>query len=125
MVNMLRSIFSASGCLNFRDTRQNSRGPDALISQLRIYTINRGQMDSWLNTFNNDLRPLLAEHGIKVDGSWVDEENERFVWIRSFEDQTDLERKEAAFYGSAQWLANVDHVRSHLARRDITVINQA
>ena len=28
-----------------------------------------------------------------------------------------------AFYGDPDWLANVDHVRSHLARRDVTVIN--
>jgi len=94
-----------------------------LISQLRIYTINKGQMDSWLKVFNEDLRPQLAEHGIKVDGTWVDAENERFIWVRSFEDQADLETKEAAFYGSEKWLAGVDHVRSHLARRDITVIN--
>ena len=96
-----------------------------MISQLRIYTINRGQMDSWLETFNGLLRSLLAEHDIKVDGTWVDEENERFIWIRSFEDQADLEQKEAAFYGSPGWLANVDHVRSHLARRDVTVISRA
>jgi hypothetical protein len=93
-----------------------------LISQLRIYTINKGQMDSWLKAFEG-LKPLLAEHGIQVDGTWVDEENERFIWVRSFEDQADLEKKEAAFYGSGKWLAGVDHVRSHLARRDITVIS--
>ena len=98
-----------------------SRG-HTLISQLRIYTINRGQMDSWLKAFDG-LKPLLAEHGIRVDGTWVDEDNERFIWIRSFEDQADLERKEAAFYGSDAWLANVDQIRGHLARRDITVIN--
>jgi|TARA_B110000014_G_scaffold123463_1_gene84890 hypothetical protein len=98
-------------------------GNRTLISQLRIYTINKGQMDSWLKVFNEDLRPQLAEHGIKVDGTWVDAENERFIWVRSFEDQADLEKKESAFYGSDKWLAGVDHVRGHLARRDITVIN--
>ena len=56
-------------------------------------------MDSWLKVFNEDLRPLLAEHGIQVDGTWVDTENERFILVRSFTDQADLERKEASFYG--------------------------
>ncbi len=97
-------------------------GTSILISQLRVYTINRGQMDSWLKAFEG-LKPLMEEHGIQIDGTWVDEENERFIWVRSFEDQADLERKEAAFYGSEQWLAGVDHVRGHLARRDITVIS--
>jgi hypothetical protein len=101
---------------------QSTRGTSILISQLRIYTINRGQMDSWLKAFDG-LKPLMAEHGIQVDGTWVDEENERFIWVRSFEDQADLERKEAAFYGSEKWLAGVDHVRGHLAHRDVTVIS--
>jgi hypothetical protein len=101
-----------------------TRRPNTLISQLRIYTINQGQMDSWLKAFEG-LKPIMAEHGIQVDGTWVDEENQRFIWIRSFADQADLEKKEAAFYSSEKWLAGVDHVRSHLARREITVINPA
>ena len=93
-----------------------------MISQLRIYTINRGQMDSWLKTFDT-LKPLLAKHGIQVDGAWTDMEKERFIWVRSFADEADLARKEKAFYSDPEWLANVDHIRSHLARRDITVIS--
>lgn len=95
-----------------------------MISQLRIYSINRGQMDSWLKAFEG-LRPLLVKHGIQVDGTWTDAENERFIWVRSFADEADLARKEEAFYSDPEWLAMVDHVRSHLARRDITVIRPA
>lgn len=93
-----------------------------MISQLRIYTINSGQMDSWLKAFE-ELRPILAKHGIKVDGAWTDTENERFIWVRSFDDEADLARKEKAFYSDPEWLAKVDHVRSHLAHRDVTVIS--
>ncbi|MDA1256536.1 MAG: NIPSNAP family protein [Chloroflexi bacterium] len=93
-----------------------------MISQLRIYTINKGQMDSWLKTFDG-LKPILARHGIQVNGAWTDAENERFIWVRSFEDEADLARKEEAFYSDPDWLAGVDHVRSHLAKRDVTVIN--
>ena len=92
-----------------------------MISQLRIYTINRGQMDSWLKAFEG-LRPILAKHGIQVDGTWIDTENERFIWVRSFADEADLARKEEAFYGDPEWLANVAHIRGHLARRDIALI---
>ncbi len=93
-----------------------------MISQLRIYTINGGQMSSWLKAFEG-FRPILAKHGIQVNGAWTDTENERFIWVRSFDDQADLERKEKAFYSDPDWLAVVDHVRSHLARRDVTVIS--
>ena len=96
------------------------------IAHLRVYTINVGQMDAWLTLFNERLVPLLREHGIRVDGAWVNDARTQFIWVRSYGDtRADLEAKEAAFYGSAWWQANVDHVRSHLAHREITVIRTA
>ena len=37
----------------------------------------------------------------------------------------DIETKEAAFYGSPGWTANVDKIRGHLAHRDIKLIRSA
>ena len=93
------------------------------VAHLRTYTINAGQMDSWLRLFNEQLIPRLREHDIRVEGSWVNDGRTQFIWVRSYgETEADLERKEAAFYGSAWWKANVDHVRSHLAHREITLL---
>jgi hypothetical protein len=93
------------------------------VAHLRTYTINAGQMDSWLTLFNEQLIPLLREHDIRVDGAWVNDARTQFIWVRSYgETDADLERKEAAFYGSDWWQANVGFVRSHLAHREITVI---
>ena len=39
--------------------------------QLRIYTINRGMMDSWLGLFNEHIRPLHDRLGIPVVSSYV------------------------------------------------------
>ncbi len=93
------------------------------VAHLRTYTINKGQMDSWLKLFNGKLIPLLNEHGIKVEGTWVNDEKTQFIWVRSYGDSpADIEAKEAAFYGSEWWKANVDHVRSHIAHREIKLI---
>lgn len=93
------------------------------VAHLRTYTINAGQMDSWLALFNEQLIPLLREHDIRVDGAWVNDARTQFIWVRSYgQTDADLERKEAAFYGSAWWQANVDYVRGHLAHREIEVI---
>ena len=35
------------------------------VAHLRTYTINVGQMDSWLELFNDQLVPLLREHDIR------------------------------------------------------------
>ena len=96
------------------------------IAHLRVYTINEGQMESWLDPFHGRIAPLLREHGITVEGAWVNDARTQFIWVRSYgETEADLERKEAAFYGSDWWRANVDRVRGHLAHREITVIRSA
>ncbi len=93
------------------------------LAHLRTYTIKEGQMDNWLSLFKEKLIPLLEEHGIAVDGTWVSEDGSQFIWVRSYGDsESDIEAKEAAFYGSDWWVANVDHVRGHLAGRDIKLI---
>lgn len=93
------------------------------FAHLRTYTIKDGEMDSWLVLFKEKLVPLLNEHGIKVEGTWVNEDESQFVWVRSYgESEADIEAKEAAFYGSEWWKANVDHIRGHLTDRDIKLI---
>lgn len=95
------------------------------IAHLRTYTINAGMIESWLETFPK-LIPVMAEAGIKVESTWVNEAKSQFIWIRSYgDDVANIEKCEAAFYGSDYWLANVDHVRSHLAHREIVQIETA
>ena len=55
------------------------------IAHLRTYTINKGQLDSWLELFPK-LIPLMEEANIKVECSWVNEERTQFIWIRSYGD---------------------------------------
>ena len=96
-----------------------------MISQLRIYTVNRGMMDQWVKLFTETLVPMQEKHGIKIGGMWVNEDKNQFIWTRSFADAEDLKAKEAAFYGSAEWNGTVDHARSHLARIVVQVMEPA
>jgi hypothetical protein len=96
-----------------------------MIAHLRTYKVASGKMDSWLSVFESKLIPLMAEHGIKVESYWVNEDASEFIWIRSYgATLVELEAKEAAFYGSEWWIANVDYVRSHLTGdREIKLIH--
>ena len=96
-----------------------------MISQLRTYTVNRGMMDQWVKLFTETLVPIQEKQGIKVDGMWVNEDRNQFIWIRSFADPQDVEAKEASFYGSDAWKAVVDHTRSHLARTVVQTMEPA
>ncbi|MGB2534702.1 MAG: hypothetical protein ACPID2_05990 [Candidatus Puniceispirillum sp.] len=91
-------------------------------AHLRIYTINKGQMDDWLDLFHNKLVPVLNEAGFSVPSSWVNDLGTQFIWIRSCEKLEDIPKLEEKFYGSDWWQANVDFVRSHVAHREIVVM---
>ena len=96
-----------------------------MIYQLRMYTVNRGMMDQWVKLFNETIVPIQEKHGIKIDGKWVNEDKNQFIWIRSFADAEDVKAKEAAFSGSPEWKAVVNQVRSHLARMEVQTMEPA
>lgn len=93
-----------------------------MIAQLRVYTINRGMMDSWVKQFNEVLVPMQRGFGIGIESAWVNEAKTEFIWIRSYADAEDMKAKEAAFYGSDEWKAVVDYTRSHLAKTQVTPV---
>ena len=93
-----------------------------MIGQLRIYTINAGMMDSWLKLFKEEIVPRVKEAGMGIQTAWVNQERTQFIWIRTYDSIEDIEVKEAAFYGTDFWKANVDRIRGHHAHREIVVI---
>ncbi len=93
-----------------------------MIGQLRIYTINKGMMNSWLKLFKEQLIPRLDEAGIGISSMWVNEEQTQFIWIRTFNNKNEIETKEAKFYSTDWWKANVDFIRGHHAHREITLL---
>ena len=93
------------------------------IAQLRTYTINKGQLENWLEIFHREVAPKLEDAGIKVESTWVNQEKSQFIWIRSFGNSyDDVRTKEAEFYSSNWWKGNVEHLRSHIAHREVVQI---
>ena len=93
-----------------------------MVGQLRTYTINKGMMESWLKLFREEIVPRVKEAGMGIQTVWVNEERTQFIWIRTYADKSDIEAKEAVFYGTDWWRENVDRIRGHQApprgRRD-------
>ena len=95
-----------------------------MISQLRIYTVNKGMTDQWVKHFTEVLVPMQEKHGIKIGGMWVNEDKNQFIWIRSFADAEDLKAKEEAFGASPDWQAIRERAGSHLARLDVQTMER-
>ena len=52
-----------------------------MISQLRIYTINRGKLDAFVEGWKKFVYPLHYQFGFTIPQSWVIRERNEFVWI--------------------------------------------
>jgi NIPSNAP len=73
-----------------------------VISQIRIYTINRGQMDEFLKHFNEQTMPLHEKVGIPIVGTWVNRPQNEFIWVRTFADEQERDAKLKAFQDGAR-----------------------
>ncbi|MDH3443026.1 MAG: NIPSNAP family protein [Deltaproteobacteria bacterium] len=68
-----------------------------MLSQVRIYTINKGQMDAFLKHFKEEIIPIHERIGVPIVGTWVNRPQNEFIWIRSYKDKADVEAKGKAF----------------------------
>ena len=100
-------------------TMTNLMVTDHSIAHLRTYTINKGMLSNWLNLFESELHRRVKETKMGMPVLSVNEEDTKFIWVRTYKDEDDLKVKEESFYGSDYWVANVDHIRGHLADRHI------
>ena len=95
-----------------------------MVAQLRIYTINRGMMNSWLKLFNEHIRPLHDRLGIPVQNAWVNADRTEFIWVRRFNDVEDIPAKEAEYFASPERTALGDQPTSHIAKIEVRVIEE-
>ena len=65
-----------------------------MMTQVRIYTINRGMLDSWIKLFNERIVPTSARFGVKVIGAWVNRPQNEFIWVRTFDNEDTLKTYE-------------------------------
>ena len=68
-----------------------------MISQIRIYTINKGEMDNFLKHFKEDIKPLHEKIGVPIVGAWVNRPQNEFIWVRTYKDKAEMEAKAKEF----------------------------
>ena len=68
-----------------------------MLSQIRIYTINKGEMDAFLTHFKEEIMPVHERIGVPIVGTYVNRPQNEFIWIRTYTDKADLEAKGKAF----------------------------
>ena len=95
-----------------------------MVSQMRTYTINKGMMDSWLELFDKEIRPIHESLGIPIVATWVNADRTDFIWVRTFNNVEEIADKEAAYFASPGRMALGDKPTRHIARMDVRVIEE-
>ena len=95
-----------------------------MVAQMRTYTINKGMMDSWLELFDKEIRPIHESLGIPIVATWVNADRTDFIWVRSFNNAEEIPEKEAAYFASPGRQALGDIPTSHIAKMDVKLIEE-
>jgi hypothetical protein len=92
-----------------------------MITQVRMYTINRGMLDSWIELFNAKIVPTSAAFGVNVVGAWVNRPQNEFIWVRTFETEDQLKVYET----SPERAAYTSQTGPHIAKIEVRTVDNA
>ena len=95
-----------------------------MVAQIRTYTINKGMMDSWLELFDKEIRPVHESLGIPIVATYVSPDRTDFVWVRTFETAEEIPDKEKAYFASPGRKAVGDRPTSHIAKMEVKVVEE-
>ncbi|MGH7810331.1 MAG: NIPSNAP family protein [Candidatus Binatia bacterium] len=68
-----------------------------MISQIRIYTINKGEMDNFIKHFKEEVMAVHERIGVPIVGAWVNRPQNEFIWVRTYKDKAEIEAKSKEF----------------------------
>ncbi len=92
-----------------------------MIGQVRLYTINRGMMDSWIKLFNQKLAPVHEKYEMPILGAWINAPQNEFIWIRGFESAEEEQAKTAAYFDLPERKAIGDQPQQHIAKTEVRI----
>jgi NIPSNAP protein len=92
-----------------------------MVTQVRVYTINRGMLDSWIKLFNEKIVPTSASYGVNVIGAWANRPQNEFIWVRTFADEDTLKRYEE----SPERAAYTPQTGPHIAKIEVRTVESA
>jgi antibiotic biosynthesis monooxygenase (ABM) superfamily enzyme len=92
-----------------------------MVTQVRIYTVNGGMLDSWIQHFNDKIVPTSAKYGVQVVGAWVNRPQNEFIWVRTFDTDESLKKYEESPERAAYLSVN----RQHLAKTEVRNVEEA
>lgn len=92
--------------------------------QLRIYTINRGALQTFAEEWRKSIYPLRVKIGFRIIDAWTVEATNQFIWLMAY-DGPDWEAKDQAYFQSDERRAMVPDPARLIARMEHYFIESA
>lgn len=94
-----------------------------MIYELRQYRIRQGMREEWVRFMDEEVVPFQQARGMTIIGTFTDREDEDlFVWIRRFKDESQRKEQYDAVYGSSHWQTVLrPRIGSMLIREEVIV----
>ena len=92
------------------------------LAQLRMYTVNKGMLADWIDMFKRYEIPGHQTAGIALEWLSHDLEEERFFWIRAFQNKWDMEVSQDRFHEGIDWQAAKSRVPFLLAHTEVILM---
>ncbi len=94
-----------------------------MLVQLRIYTINRGALNEWVEEWQEQIKPLRLKLGFEILGAWTVAETNQFVWIISYDGPESWDTLDQAYHQSEERRAMVPDPARNIARMEHFFMN--
>ncbi|MER5624904.1 NIPSNAP family protein [Streptosporangium sp. NPDC002544] len=94
--------------------------------QHRIYTIQEGLLEEWVEKWHSQVVPLRREFGFEVHGAWLDHERNQFIWVLSYDGPESFQERNQEYWDSPRRVAmDVDPALYLVGRiiRDVTPVD--
>ena len=89
-----------------------------MLVQLRVYTINRGVMDEWVEEWHEHIKPLRLKIGFEILGAWTVTETNQFLWVLSYDGPESWDSLDQAYHQSKERRAMEPDPARHITRME-------
>lgn len=86
--------------------------------QIRIYTINKGELHQFVAEWNAKIRPLREKLGFSILNAWTVESSNQFVWVQRYDGDKSWEEMDQAYFASDERKAMVPDPARLIARME-------
>lgn len=93
-----------------------------MFFELRQYPVKEGKLDEWVKWMDAVIIPYQMSKGMAILGTFADIPNNRYIWIRRFENEEQKEALYEATYRNEYWQNEISpQVGEYIHREGIVV----